>query len=112
MPPVDRATPTRTETPTVSRLADWARRLVTSPAPETPEQARWRILEVGGWTCHGCDDARPDEMIAVMSDTQLVRGIEVRRNLRYCVDRPSCGKAVAAKLDDLRARALDGEGGA
>jgi hypothetical protein len=65
-----------------------------------------QILDAGGWECHGCGRARPDSMIAVMSDSQVLRGVSLRRNLRYCVDNAACETAVAAKLDEARARAV------
>lgn len=58
-----------------------------------------RILLAGGWTCHACGDARPDELIAVRS--VIVAG-GVQHNRRYCVDRPECAETVTAQLDEIR----------
>jgi hypothetical protein len=66
-------------------------------AEQTGAQFR-EIILAGGHTCHACEVARPDEMISVMSE--WIDGVQYNR--RYCVDRPGCGKAVAAQLDEAR----------
>jgi hypothetical protein len=47
------------------------------------------------WSCHVCQDERPDALISVQSRTRwLDGGIEMRENLRYCNDRPRCVEAA------------------
>lgn len=44
------------------------------------------------WTCHICDDERPDERISVHKQpvrTEMGDNM-VTRNIRYCNDRPEC----------------------
>lgn len=46
------------------------------------------------WTCHACNDERPDPKIAVRtvdtSDHYDLPFGSVKMNFRYCVDRPAC----------------------
>lgn len=61
-----------------------------------------KILRAGGWTCHACGDARPDELIAMRSAV-VAGGVQHIR--WYCVDRPECVDEVAAQLDKIRREA-------
>lgn len=70
---------------------------------------RQRILDAGGRECDGCGELRLPGKIRPMSDRQLVHGEWVHRALYYCIDQAGCGKAVAAKLDDLCRQALNEE---
>lgn len=47
------------------------------------------------WSCHICEDERPDRFISVRKNKLLMEtGIEIQENLRYCNDRASCINAV------------------
>lgn len=48
------------------------------------------------WSCHVCNDERPDERISVRKKPVVIKGrtIEgVTQNIRYCNDRPACVEA-------------------
>lgn len=50
-----------------------------------------RALLSDGWTCHFCNERRPDEKIAVMSiERELGARITMTENKRYCNDRLKC----------------------
>lgn len=67
------------------------------------DRQRIEILIAGGDTCHACDDARPGEMIDVLSQVLTRNGVVViKHNRRYCVDRPACREAVVAMLAEIR----------
>lgn len=46
------------------------------------------------WKCHVCGDERPDAVIGVHTESELLGGcglsIPVRANVRYCKDRLKC----------------------
>lgn len=49
------------------------------------------------WTCHVCEDERPDENIAVYSRKVTRNGVTFQENIRYCSDRPECAKGARTK---------------
>jgi len=49
------------------------------------------------WTCHICDEERPDAQISVFKRTYPIAdapGATMQENIRYCNDRESCAKAA------------------
>lgn len=42
------------------------------------------------WQCHVCKAERPDAKISVYTTTKLVQGVEMKQNVRYCNDNPTC----------------------
>jgi hypothetical protein len=49
------------------------------------------MIDERTWTCHVCEDERPDSAITVLSRRYRSReGVEVTENVRYCRDRETC----------------------
>ena len=46
------------------------------------------------WTCHICEEERPDEKISVCKKTGYIYDTPVQQNIRYCNDSPPC-EAIA-----------------
>ena len=42
------------------------------------------------WNCHICNQVRRDEFISVITTIEDIGGLEVKSNVRYCNDSPSC----------------------
>lgn len=43
------------------------------------------------WSCHFCDEIRPDDCISVASKTEVAsNGLEWTRNMRFCNDSVKC----------------------
>ena len=69
----------------------------------------------GTWTCHVCGEERPDRFISVQAQpdrglvlcqhnfAELVPGVPVQQNVRYCNDRPAC-KAAAPSVSFIADR--------
>lgn len=55
-------------------------------------------LDAMTWTCHVCDEERPNRFIAVhttdiSADYGLKPGV-MSQNIRFCLDRPTCESAA------------------
>lgn len=63
----------------------------------------------GTWTCHVCGDERPDELIAVHSETYPILGgrVDYTVNVRYCADRVGCQAGAPMVAKRWAAPALD-----
>lgn len=58
----------------------------------------------GTWTCHVCGEERPDRFISVQHNfAELMPGVPVQQNVRYCNDRPAC-KAAAPSVSFIADR--------
>lgn len=55
------------------------------------------------WTCEACGESRPDELIEVASGSMFVRGVQWTRNVKYCSDRPGCGRVAEEMVEQWRA---------
>ena len=42
------------------------------------------------WTCHVCNQVRPDSKISVRTKRKRIGSVEFDENIRYCNDRPEC----------------------
>lgn len=50
------------------------------------------------WTCHVCQEERPDEFISVFKTHRtLPSGFQVQQNVRYCNDRSTCAAGAQTK---------------
>lgn len=62
---------------------------------EVPKADFWKALT---WTCHICNENRPDSKISVLTKTvealSSSAGGTVTENIRYCNDRPECFEAA------------------
>lgn len=42
------------------------------------------------WTCHICEEERPDAKISVLSKDLGIPGVVAQQNIRHCNDKQSC----------------------
>ena len=42
------------------------------------------------WTCHICNEVRPDAMIGVHTRNKMIGPVEFQENVRYCLDNDDC----------------------
>jgi len=42
------------------------------------------------WTCHICQQERPDDKISVLTKSLGIPGVDAVQNIRYCNDRQEC----------------------
>lgn len=46
------------------------------------------------WTCHICQQERPDAAISVWKHERSVAGLSLTEHVRYCNDRAECAEAA------------------